>query len=64
MSGTGVDSTSLTLSGLYAQPLNKLRTIWLNLRLDYATKETKLTTYYDRIKGDETVLTLGFKFYL
>lgn len=64
VSGTGVDSTSLTFSGLYAQPLNKLRTVWLNLRLDYANKETKLTSYYDRIKEDETVLTLGFKFYL
>lgn len=64
VSGTGIDSNSLTLSALYAQPLNANRTMWLNLRLDYASKETKLTSYYERIKEDETVLTLGFKFYL
>lgn len=64
VSGIGIESNSLTFSGLYAQPLNAIRTAWLNLRIDYATKETKLTSYYDRIKEDETVLTLGFKFYL
>lgn len=64
VSGTGINSNSLTLSGLYAQPLNASRTMWLNLRIDYASKETKLTTYYDRIREDDTVLTLGFKFYL
>jgi hypothetical protein len=64
VSGTGINSNSLTLSGLYAQPLDSLRTMWLNIRLDYATKETKLTSYPDRIKEDETVLTLGFKYYL
>lgn len=64
VNGTGINSNSLTLSGLYAQPLNSLRTMWLNVRFDYATKETKLTSYPDRIKEDETVLTLGFKYYL
>ncbi len=64
VSGAGVDSTSLTFSGLYAQPLNSLRTMWMNIRLDYATKETRLNSYFERINEDETVLTLGFKFYL
>jgi len=64
VSGTGVDSNSLTLSGLYAQPLNTNKTVWFNLRVDYANKETKLTGYYDRINEDEAVVTLGFKFYL
>lgn len=64
VSGTGINSNSLTFSGLYSQPLNKLKTIWLNFRMDYATKETKLTTYHDRINEDEAVFTLGVKFYL
>lgn len=64
VSGDGIESQSLTFSGLFAMPITGDRSTWFNLRLDHATKETKLSFYNDRLNEKETVLTVGIKLYL
>lgn len=62
--GNGIESDSLTISGLFSMPLGSKRKTWLNVRLDHATKETKLPFYADGLSEEETVLTVGIKIYL
>ncbi len=64
VSSDSIESESLTFSGLFSMPITGDRSTWFNLRLDHATKETKLSFYNDRLNEKETVVTVGVKFFL